>query len=121
MVRVLKDELVWFLKRLGTKITKEFLERKKMGSITNLSENKTLFIPCSCKSEILVIEYDHEIDLADLAIFENYTNYSHKMSLWQRIRYSYQVLFNKKPYTDQTVLDRKQLKDLQKFLNGLNL
>lgn len=121
MVRVLKDGSVWFLKILGTKITKKFSERKKMGSITNLSENKTLFIPCSCKSEILVIEYDHEIQLADLAIFENYTNYSNKMSLWQRLRYCYKVLFDKKPYSDQMVLDNKQLKDLQEFLNGLSL
>ncbi len=82
---------------------------------------KTLFIPCSCKSEILVIEYDHEIELADLAIFEHYTNYSNKMSLWQRLRYCFQVLAYKKPYADQMVLDKKQLKDLQKFLNGLNL
>jgi len=121
MVKDRKDERVWFLKTLGTKTTKEFLERKKMGSVTNLKENKTLFIPCSCKSEILVIEYDHEIQLADLAIFEHYTNYSHKMSLWQRLRYCYKVLFEKKPYADQMVLDNKQLKDLQKFLNGLNL
>ena len=92
-----------------------------MGSITNLSENKSLFIPCSCKSEILVIEYDHEIQLADLAIFENYTNYSHKMSLWQRLRYCFRVLVHKKPYTDQLVLDNNQLKDLQKFLGSLNL
>jgi hypothetical protein len=120
MVRVLKDERVWFLKRLGTKTTKEFLERKKMGSVTNLKENKTLFIPCSCKSEILVIEYDHEMDLADLAIFEHYTNYSHKMSLWQRLRYCFQVLAYKKPYADQMVLDKKQLKDLKEFLNELN-
>lgn len=121
MARDQKDELVWFLKRLGTKTTKEFLERKKMGSVTNLKENKSLFIPCSCKSEILVIEYDHEIQLADLAIFEHYTNYSNKMSLWQRLRYCYKVLFERKPYADQMVLDNKQLKDLQKFLNGLTL
>ena len=121
MVRVLKDELVQFLKRLGTKTIKEFLRKNQVGSVTNLKENKTLFIPCSCKSEILAIEYDHEIQLADLAIFEHYTNYSNKMSLWQRLRYCYRVLFEKKPYADQMVLDNKQLKDLQKFLNGLNL
>ena len=92
-----------------------------MGSVTNLKENKTLFIPCSCKSEVLVIEYDHEINMADFAIFENYTNYGKKMSLWQRLRYCYKVLFEKKPYVDQMMLDKNQLKDLQKFLNGLNL
>ena len=121
MVKVLKDESVQFLKKLGIKTTKEFLERKKMGSVTNLKENKTIFIPCSCKSEILVIEYDHELDIADLAIFEHYTNYSNKMSLWQRLRYCFQVLVYKKPYSDQMVLDKKQLKDLQKFLSGLSL
>jgi len=73
-----------------------------MGSVTNLKENKTIFIPCSCNSEILVIEYD-------------------QMSLWQRIRYCYQILVYKKPYADQMVLDKNQLKDLQKFLNGLSL
>jgi hypothetical protein len=92
-----------------------------MGNITNLKENKTVFIPCSCRSEILVIEYDHDIDIADLAIFENYTNYSHKMSLWQRLRYCYQVLIHKKPYADQMVLDRRQLKELKQFLSGLDL
>ena len=92
-----------------------------MGSITNLKENKTLFIPCSCKSEILAIEYDHEIDMADLAIFENYTNYGNKMSLWQRIRYCYQVIFCKKPYADQITLDRNQLKDLKRFIDSLDL
>jgi hypothetical protein len=121
MVRVLQDELVWFLKILGTETIKEFLRKNQMGSVTNLKENKTLFIPCSCKSEILVIEYDHEWNIADLAIFENYTNYSNKMSLWQRLRYCFQVLVYKKPYSDQMVLDNKQLKDLKKFLNELNL
>jgi hypothetical protein len=105
----------------GTKTTKEFLRKNQMGSVTNLKENKTLFIPCSCKSEILVIEYDHEIDLADLAIFEHNTNYSNKMSLWQRLRYCFQVLAYKKPYADQMVLDKKQLKDLKEFLNELSL
>jgi hypothetical protein len=106
---------------LGTKTIKEFLRKNQVGSLTNLKENKTLFIPCSCKSEVLVIEYDHEIQMADLAIFEHYTNYSNKMSLWQRVRYCFRVLVYKKPYADQMVLDNNQLKDLQKFLSSLNL
>ena len=121
MAKVLKDGSVQFLKIFGTKTIKEFLRKNQMGSVTNLKENKTLFIPCSCKSEVLVIEYDHEWNIADLAIFENYTNYSNKMSLWQRLRYCFQVLVYKKPYADQMVLDNKQLKDLREFLNGLNL
>lgn len=92
-----------------------------MGSITNLRENKTIFIPCDCKNEILAIEYDHEWNIAELAIYEHYVGYTRKLSLWQRLRYCYQVLFHKKPYADQMTLSAKQLKDLLDFLKHLNL
>jgi hypothetical protein len=92
-----------------------------MGSLTNLKENKTLFIPCNCRSEILVIEYDHEINMANFAIYEHQINYGHKLSLWQRIRYCYQILVHKKPYADQIVLNHKQLMDLRNFLSGLGM
>lgn len=92
-----------------------------MGSITNLKENKTIFIPCECRSEILVIEYDLELMLADIAIYESYLSYSNKMSFWQRLRYIWQVLFHKKPYIDQIALSKKQLKDMKYFLNSLDL
>jgi len=92
-----------------------------MGSVTNLKENKTIFIPCGCRNEVLVIEYDHEIEAADFAIYENLTSYRYKMSFWQRLRYCYQVLVHKKPYADQIFLDNKQLLDLKKFIDGLDL
>lgn len=92
-----------------------------MGNVTNLKTNKTLFIPCDCRSEILMIEYDHDIKIADLAIYENALSFSHKMSLWQRIRYCYRVLIYKKPYADQITLNHKQLLDLKSFMNGLEL
>jgi hypothetical protein len=92
-----------------------------MGSVTNLKENKTLFIPCDCRNEILAIEYDHEIEVADLAIYESSIGYKHKLSLWQRLRYCYQVLVNKKPYADQITLNKKQLKDIVVFLKHLGL
>lgn len=90
-----------------------------MGNVTNLKENKTVFIPCSCKSEILVIEYDHSIDTADFAIYENYASSKHKLSLWQRVKYCYEVMVRKKPYADQITLNKSQLQDLQKFLNTI--
>jgi len=91
-----------------------------MGSVTNLKENKTIFIPCGCRSEILVIEYDHEIEAADFAIYENLTSYRYKMSFWQSIRYCYQVLVYRKPYADQIFLDKSQLKEMKQFLNELS-
>ena len=92
-----------------------------MGSVTNLKTNKTLFIACDCKSEILVIEYDHEINMAYLAIYEQNISYKNKMSFWQRLRYCWQVFWNKKPYADQIVLNYQQLNDIKKFLISLDL
>jgi len=92
-----------------------------MGTTTNLKTNKTLFIPCDCRSEILMIEYDHEIQMADFAIYEHQIAYKHKMSLWQRLRYCWQVLANKKPYADQITLNKKQLTDLKNFINSIDI
>lgn len=92
-----------------------------MGSNTNLKTNKTLFIPCGCRSEILMIEYDHEMKMADFAIYEHQVSYKSKMSLWQRLRYCWQVLAHKKPYADQIMLDHNQLSDLKSFLSSLDL
>lgn len=92
-----------------------------MGSLTNLKENKTLFILCDCHSEILVIEYDHHLKMADLAIYETDASFRAKMSLWQRLRYCWRVLWYKKPYADEIMMSNKQLLDLKKFLASLNL
>ena len=92
-----------------------------MGSVTNLKENKTLFIPCDCRSEILMIEYDHEIQMADFTIYEHYVGHMHKLSLWQRMRYCWQILYHKKPYADQLMLNNRQLKELKEFLSYLDL
>lgn len=91
-----------------------------MGSLTDLKTNKTLFILCDCGSEILTINYDHTIKTADLAIYESYSSYKFKMSLYQRLRYCWQVLWHKKPYADQIELNEKQLKDLKSFLLSIN-
>jgi hypothetical protein len=92
-----------------------------VGSITNLKTNKTLFIPCNCYNEILYIEYDHEIEIAEFAIYESRSSYEHKRSIWQRLRYCYNILFKKKPYSDQIILDNKQLSELKSFLVRLGL
>lgn len=92
-----------------------------MGTVSDLNNNKTLFMPCGCRSEILMIEYDHEWKMADIAIYQTDVSFRYKMSLWQRLRYCWQVLWHKKPYADQIMMDHKQLKDLKNFLNMINL
>lgn len=92
-----------------------------MTIITHLADNKTLLMLCECKNEVLLIEYDHETNLADLAIFEHSFSYRSSMSLWQRLRYCWRVLVYKKPYIDQIALNNKNLKELRTFLASLNL
>lgn len=91
-----------------------------MGSVLNLKENRTVFIPCGCRSEILVVEYDNNLELADFAIYENRSSYIQKMSFWHRLRYIWQILWHKKPYADQITLSKKQLKELEGFLHDVN-
>lgn len=87
-----------------------------MGYETRYSEDKmsTLFTLCGCGSEVLMIQYDHDIGLADLCILG--TINSHKMSLWQKMRYIWQIIAYGYPYRDQIVLDKNGLKDLKNFL-----
>jgi hypothetical protein len=118
MAKVLVSDLKVLIKKLGQRTTIGFLN---MGSITNLKTNKTLFIPCGCRNEVLLIEYDHEWKIADLAIYETDTAFRTKMSLWQRLRYCWQILWYKKSYADQITLDNTQLLDLKNFLNSLDL
>ena len=78
---------------------------------------RTLFIRCDCHSEVLVIDYDHSFKMIELSVFSSLI--SSKMSLWQKIRYIYQILKYGKPYTDQIILHKNQIDELKAFLNSL--
>ena len=93
-----------------------------MGCVTKYNKDKTtsVFVPCDCKSEILYIEYDHEYQIADLAIY-SCPQYFRSLSLWQKIRYIWQLLVHSKPYSDQIVLTYAQLKDLRQFLVEIDI
>lgn len=90
-----------------------------MGHITNFAENKVLFTLCDCRSEILVIEYDEEIKMADLAIYEFSHSFRNKMSLWQKMRYCWRVIMNNRPFGDQIMISQKQIKEIKEFLSTL--
>lgn len=81
--------------------------------------NKTLFFMCECKSEVFVIEYDHEIEMADIAIFQTEASYRFRMPLWLRLRYACRVLFSGKPYADQIMLNKNRLNELKLFLDSI--
>lgn len=88
------------------------------GKKSKKTVNNTHFELCSCKSEILVLEYDPEIGLMDCAIYHHGVSIEHKMSWYQKLRYVWQVLINNKPYADQIVFDRTQIQNLKVFLDG---
>lgn len=95
---------------------RESLEKNTRSSIIQFEKNKTTFILCDCRSEILVLDHDFEYGLTELSIYENMSSYNNKMSFWQKIRYIYQVLFKGRPYSDQIVLSNNQIKDISSFL-----
>jgi hypothetical protein len=80
---------------------------------------RTIFIRCGCQSEMLVLDYDGEVDMIDLSMYEIDVSYKYRMSLWQKIRYIYQVIRYGQPYTDQIVLNRDQINELKSFLETI--
>lgn len=99
---------------------KESLEKNKRLSVAKFEKNKTTFILCDCRSEILVLDHDFEYGLTELSIYENMSSYSHKMSFWQKLRYVYQVIVNNRPYSDQIILNNNQIEDLKIFLDSIS-
>jgi hypothetical protein len=99
---------------------KESSEKTKILNMIKFEKNKTSFILCDCKSEVLVLEYDDEYDLMEMSIYENLSSYSHKMSFWQKLRYIYQVLVKSRPYSDQMILNKEQIKHMANFLTSID-
>jgi hypothetical protein len=95
---------------------KESSEKQRTLNMTRFEKNKTTFILCDCRSEVLVLDHDFEYGLTELSIYENISSYGHKMSFWQKLRYIYQVLVHNRPYSDQIILNKEQLKDLGSFI-----
>lgn len=80
-------------------------------------QTKTLFCLCDCQNETLIIEYDHELKMADLAIYKLYSKKN--LGIWDRIRYSFHILITGKPYSDQMVLTQKHLKEIKNFCSSV--
>jgi hypothetical protein len=95
---------------------KESSEKPRTLNMVRFEKNKTTFILCDCRSEVLVLDHDFEYELTELSIYENMSSYGHKMSFWQKLRYIYQVLVHNRPYSDQIILNKEQLKTVGSFI-----
>lgn len=86
--------------------------RKNKKEKQKISE---FFIKCDCGYEVLGLSYDDEIRMLDLAIY----SCSPFMSLWQKIRYCWQLFTKGRPYSDQMMINKNQIQDIIKFLNSV--
>lgn len=91
---------------------KGFLGFGKRENLPNIH-----FELCGCKSEVLVLEYDQEIGLMDVAIYEHSISFNQNMTWKQKLRYIWRVLRYNRPYNDQIVLDKSQIQNLKEFLS----
>jgi hypothetical protein len=78
------------------------------------------YIPCECTSEIVHLQYDEELDMTYLSIYEVGCNKNHKFSLWQRIRFCFKILFKGRVYGDQVVLKDNHLKSFSHYINRVD-
>ena len=83
---------------------------------------KTIIIPCSCYSETLKLSYEclGEAEYMDIAIYgQRYSTLS-KLSIWERIKRSAQILWNGKEYSDQIVIDKEDISKLIEFFKSID-
>jgi hypothetical protein len=79
------------------------------------------FYECTCGAQTIMAHYEEEegIRLVDLAFFSNHID--GRMTLWQRLRFAWQVLKTGIPWADAVVLDTEEAKrlgeDLVKFID----
>ena len=91
----------------------------KPANLIKFRKNKTEFVLCDCGNEILVIEYDEEFQLADIAIFQTKTSFEASKSWYQKLRYCYNVLMGNDTFKDQMVLTKDQLVQIKNFIESV--
>jgi len=77
----------------------------------------TKYICCSCGSEILVLDkWDEDICLS---IWDDGYSCDNRLSIWQRMRWCWQIITKGKPFTDQIVLDENKIEDIMVAMEEL--
>lgn len=78
------------------------------------------YIKCSCSSEILAVDYDKELEMLDVCIYNHYATPT-KRTLWDKLRYIWQVIKTGQPYSDQMIIDvnSAEFAELLEYLNSI--
>lgn len=112
---IVQDLKVWTTK-LGKKTGIKFSEIKMPKK---LKKNKELFLACECCSEILYLNFDHELQMMDISIFSSQNSYDHNRSIWFKIRTIWNILRYGRVYSDNMIISKVQLLDIKKFIDNI--
>ena len=90
---------------------------KESPKNNQFTSEDSIFIKCECQSEGLGIDYEREDQLFYLSFWSQGLS-NQKLSLKDRLRYSFRCLFKGVAFNDQLVLSIDNAKHLNMFLNG---
>jgi hypothetical protein len=68
------------------------------------------YYECSCHAQIIMAHFEEEDKTVDLAFFDNYID--GRMTIWQRLRFTWKILITGIPWADMVVLDAEEAKQL---------
>lgn len=116
---IVQDLKEWTIK-LGKKIGIKFSEIEiQIQMPKKLKKNKELFLACECCSEILYLNFDHELQMMDISIFSSQNSYDHNRSIWFKIRTIWNILRYGKVYSDNMIISKVKLLDIKKFIDNI--
>lgn len=79
-------------------------------------EPKTLYVQCQCHTEGFIVERDEEMQLFYVSMWELGSNSDNSLTLWERVRHAWRILWTGKPYGDDICLSDESAKKVAAFL-----
>ncbi|MGI9357979.1 MAG: hypothetical protein ACR2ON_01090 [Paracoccaceae bacterium] len=84
---------------------------------TKITSEDSVFIKCECQAEGLGVDFEKEERLFYLSFWSQGLS-NRKLSLKDRLRYSFRCLFKGVAFNDQLILSIDNAKHLNMFLSG---
>ena len=79
-----------------------------------------LYIECNCLTDLMQLSYDEKFDLIDLAIYEYGQNTDSRLTLWDRLRFMWKILWTGSPWNDSITLNKEGRKKLVSWLSNID-
>ena len=80
---------------------------------------KNKFIKCACSSELISLEYWPDDKQVYLSIWQRGWGNNNKLTLFERLRWCWQILRKGCPYGDQIILQREEIRELVEHLSEI--